>query len=461
MSRNSDTGPPEQQPGSAMLIDQQTIDDLRIFSKDDNDRSIFQLCNSTRSSGGAKALRRRMAQPFAEVRQIRATQISLQFIMANRRLFDALPSAWLMGRTDHYINDIQPIVTATNPVEFHLEALSLWWTQNRYYLGIVHGTRLCHQYLLAVTTFLQQPELQSATGELRQLLDDLSVALQAAQPDNMKEPGKYRWFGEVLREDQHFRLFCKPPLQQLLKLLYELDALIALADTSENNNLTMPQVMENELFVTATGLRHPLLDNPVSNPLHLSQQGRVLFLTGPNMAGKTTYLRAFATAIYMAHLGMGVPAASFQFSPADVLFSSISLSDDQLDGISYFRAEALRVRDIARAVGAGQRVVAVLDEPFKGTNVKDALDASQAIIERFAVRPDCLFIFSSHLIELSDVLQDHPQVDCRYFEADEREGRLRFDYRIHQGISLQRLGMRVLEEEGIFEALDSLSPGDP
>jgi DNA mismatch repair ATPase MutS len=178
------------------------------------------------------------------------------------------------------------------------------------------------------------------------------------------------------------------------------------------------------------------------------------------MAGKTTYLRAFATAFYLAHLGMGVPARNFSFVPAQRLFSSISLNDDLSGGVSYFRAEALRVKAVAEAVADGYRVVAIMDEPFKGTNVKDAFDASLAIMERLATREDCLFMFSSHLIELSEQLSACGQIDCRYFDAEEGEERLRFDYLLRQGVSNQRLGMRVLREEGIFELLDGSPMGE-
>jgi DNA mismatch repair ATPase MutS len=154
---------------------------------------------------------------------------------------------------------------------------------------------------------------------------------------------------------------------------------------------------------------------------------------------------------------MGVPATRFKFTPAQHLFSAISLSDDLHNGVSYFRAEALRAKAVAQAIADGNRVVALLDEPFKGTNVKDALDASLAILQRFASKEDCLFLFSSHLIELSDGLTNTQQIACRYFAADESEGKLRFDYRLRNGVSNQRLGMRVLREEGVFDLLDTPS----
>ena len=230
-----------------------------------------------------------------------------------------------------------------------------------------------------------------------------------------------------------------------------------MADVTRNNGYVMPNVEEGPMRVVAEGLVHPFLQQAIANPVNINQEQRVLFLTGPNMAGKTTYLRAFATSLYLAHLGMGVPASRFSFVPAEQLFSSISLSDDLSSGISYFRAEALRVKAIAQAISKGHRVVAIMDEPFKGTNVKDAFDASKAILERFSTKEACLFMFSSHLIELSEHISDAGKIDCRYFQAQEDQGRLRFDYLLRPGVSSQRLGMRVLREEGVFELLDGPS----
>ena len=114
----------------------------------------------------------------------------------------------------------------------------------------------------------------------------------------------------------------------------------------------------------------------------------------------------------------------------------------------------MRVKAVAQAIADGYRVVAIMDEPFKGTNVKDAFDASVEILQRFAIKQDCLFMITSHLIEVSERLDPELPVSYEYFEAEETENRLRFDYVLHPGVSSQRLGMRVLREEGIFDLLD-------
>mgnify|MGYP003836384769 CR=1 FL=1 len=437
-------------------IDTHTFKDLEIFESDTGDSSLFDFCNRTRSIGGAAVLRRRMQNPWSSVERIDATQQALQFINEHRGLFKRMPSVYSVEGTQNYLEEILPSLDFRNRLEFALGAFQMWANQDSHYFSIVKGAQATCRMIRALREFLALPALKSAPGELRPLVQQLRVLL--SRPNFRKVPdfdvsvwGTWK----MLRLDQALRIREKETLRRLLALIYDLDALVSMADANREHGFVVPEICSGPLHVKAEGLYHPYLENPVANPVSLNQQHRILFLTGPNMAGKTTYLRAFATALYLAHLGMGVPARSFQFVPVQWLFSSISLTDDLRRGVSYFRAEALRVKAVAEAVARGDRVLALMDEPFKGTNVKDAFEASLSILERFSRRENCLFMFSSHHIELSDHLQRmHNQVDCRYFEAIESGARLHFDYTLRAGISDQRLGMRVLREEGIFDLLD-------
>ena len=150
-----------------------------------------------------------------------------------------------------------------------------------------------------------------------------------------------------------------------------------------------------------------------------------------------------------------MPAKTFSFVPVQRLLTSISLSDNLADGISFFRAEALRIKAVAQALAEGSRTIAIMDEPFKGTNVKDALDASFEVIRELAGKQDSLFVISSHLIELEESLNAVAHIDYGYFEAQEHGPELAFDYRVRQGVSAQRLGVRVLHEEGVFDLLST------
>jgi len=437
-----------------LVLDAHTLKDLDIFRSEEGESTLFEFCNMTRTEGGARVLKRRMTSPWSNADRIRGTQNAISFIVANRPVFAKLPSAYAARRSEHYLREVMPIVVYENPVEFTFGAFSLWANHSSHYLGITRGVQIACRLIRGLREFVDRAELVSAAGELAPLVDEIRMLLN--QPGfsqvPVQEVGGWAW--RILRLDQIFRLFEKESLARLLVLIHEIDALVAMADVTAQNNFVMPHLEQGPLRVHATDLVHPFVAHAVANPVEISQDRRVLFLTGPNMAGKTTYLRAFATAYYLAHLGMGVPASSFHFVPAQRLFSAISLSDDLRSGISYFRAEALRAKVVAEAIAEGHSVVAIMDEPFKGTNVKDALDASLAILQRFAIKDNCLFMFSSHLIELGESLAITEQIDCRNFEADETGGRLRFDYLLRPGVSSQRLGMRVLEEEGVFELLD-------
>jgi len=347
------------------------------------------------------------------------------------------------------------LITSDNIIEFFFGVLEIRFGDYSRYTWILRGVDATTSLLRALRSIAHNPVLADAPGELGPLVNDMQTLLARPQIRSVSDHRAWNMTSwSILKIDRIFRILEKGTMERLMQLVYEIDALVSMADANVKHKLTLPDIAEGPLQVSAEDVRHPLVEGVIANPMHLDQERRLLFLTGPNMAGKTTYLRACAIAIYFAHLGMGVPAASFRFVPAERLFSSITLADNLRIGVSFFRAEALRVKAIAQAVADGHKVIALMDEPFKGTNVKDALDASRTVLESFANKHDSLFMFSSHLIELCDQMQAIDRIDCQHFEAGEYDGRLRFDYVLHPGVSSQRLGMRMLAEEGIFDLLE-------
>jgi DNA mismatch repair ATPase MutS len=171
-------------------------------------------------------------------------------------------------------------------------------------------------------------------------------------------PDEERWdlpAWTVLALDRVFRYREQETIHRMLKLVFQLDALVSMADAVADYSLTIPEVVEGPLQLESVGLVNMFVQRPVPAPLSLDQRRRMLFLTGPNMAGKTTYLRSCGLAVYMAHLGLGVPAASFRFSPCECLIASLTTTDNLRGGVSFFRAEAIRVKTIAGAVNRGRR----------------------------------------------------------------------------------------------------------
>lgn len=440
-----------------MVMDPPTYRDLEIFECD-TAPSLFDLCNTTHTEGGAKALTARMKKPWNRADKIREVQESLAFIRAHRAAFDKLPSTLVTFTAEEYLTGALPIASSERRLEFLFEAIAIRFGEFRPFARLIRGAQLTAKLVRSLRTMIRTPgfPIREGRGDVGPLLSELVSLVERPAFAIVSDVEDWSMGTiKVMEIDRVFRLRERAAVERMLELTYQIDALVAMSDATERFGWVMPEVEDGPTHLDGEGVYHPFVEHPVANEVHLGGARHVLFLTGPNMAGKTTYLRACGLAAYLAHLGMGVPARSFRFSPCERLFSSITVTDDVRSGVSYFRAEALRVKAIAQAVTDGLRVIALMDEPFKGTNVKDAVDASRAVLRGLIRRPGNLFMVSSHLIELGDEMLSDGHVDCRRFEADEQEGRLHFDYVLRSGVSSQRLGMRVLLEEGIFGLLDT------
>lgn len=171
------------------------------------------------------------------------------------------------------------------------------------------------------------------------------------------------------------------------------------------------------------------------------------------MAGKTTYMRACALCVYLAHLGIGVPASQMALVPFQALLSSLSTGDNVQLGYSYFFSEVRRIKTAVQLVAERRRSFLVLDELFKGTNVHDAIEATEAVVAGLAAKENALCIVSSHLVELAPKLEATGAVQFQYFDADVSGEAPRYDFRLKSGVSTQRLGMEILEREGVLDLL--------
>ncbi|MCC5872355.1 MAG: hypothetical protein JJU22_08180, partial [Gammaproteobacteria bacterium] len=340
-----------------LLLDAHTLRDLGIFAAESGQASLFDFCNLTLTEGGARVLQRRMERPWSSAPRIHATQEAITFILEQRQAFTRLASAYTTARVERYAQSTVGIVHEESLPGFVLSVLGLWMDHDRNYFNIVNGVRFTCELIRVLRQFIAALETTSPAGEIGPLLDEMRALLASARLSRVPGSGSGGGVWQTVALDQVFRLHEREAIARLVELVHEIDALAAMAEVTARHDFVLPRIEAGPLRVQADGLVHPFVTDAVANPVALDQNRRVLFLTGPNMAGKTTYLRAFATAVYLAHLGMGVPARSFGFVPTQRLFSSISLNDDIHTGVSYFRAEALRVKAIAEAIVEGCRVV--------------------------------------------------------------------------------------------------------
>jgi ABC-type branched-subunit amino acid transport system ATPase component len=256
----------------------------------------------------------------------------------------------------------------------------------------------------------------------------------------------------TLHFDQLAREGVNASLGRLLQCVGELDALWSVAAATSEHGWTYPNASSQ---LRVTGLFHPFLDrNVVPNDLHLDPHVRVCFVTGPNMAGKSTFLKATGLALLLAHTGSGVPARSMEFAPVGTLFSSVQIADNLSAGESFYLAEVRRIGALASALHEHGSAVAIVDEPFRGTNVHDATEATLAIITRLAAHPAALVFVASHLGEVAPAILGDRRISFLNFAADITGDEPSFDYRLREGVSEQRLGITLLRQEGVLERLE-------
>ncbi len=221
--------------------------------------------------------------------------------------------------------------------------------------------------------------------------------------------------------------------------------------------LSFPEFIESETpLVEAKSLYHILLPKPVAYDLTMNPQHNFLFLTGANQAGKSTLIKAVGSAVFLAHIGMGVPAENMKLTLFDGLLSNINVVDNIAKGESFFYNEVQRIKNTIEKINDGRKWLVLIDELFKGTNVQDAMKCSTAVIKGLIKIKNSLFILSTHLYEIGEDLKEFPNITFRYFETNMIDEQLEFSYQLKEGISNDRFGYFILKKEKVVDMLDKL-----
>ena len=243
----------------------------------------------------------------------------------------------------------------------------------------------------------------------------------------------------------------------LVVLYAQIDAWYGMAMAVQKYGLVFPQFVEHdEPVIEAKGLYHLLVHEPVAYDVMLDGQTNFLFLTGANMAGKSTFIKSVGASVFLAHIGMGVPATQMKLSFFDGLLSNINVVDNIARSESYFYNEVQRIKATINKISDGKKWLILIDELFKGTNVQDAMKCSSTVIEGLLKIKNSLFILSTHLYEIGQDLKKHPNISFRYFETTVNEDQLKFSYQLKEGISNDRLGYLILKREGVVDMLERL-----
>lgn len=242
-----------------------------------------------------------------------------------------------------------------------------------------------------------------------------------------------------------FRYQRSTTIRELLDILYSMDAIQTLRKIATDRNYCHPQITTLNSHYRITDFYHPCLKNPTKN--NWTMENCICLFTGSNMAGKSTTLKTIAICIWLAHCGFPIPASSMKCPVLDGIFVSINLPDSLREGKSHFYAEVLRVKEILSNLESDKKFFILFDELFKGTNAKDAFEASDAVIELLKKKNNISSIISTHIIELA--LKYEPDEDCcfYYLESEIKDNQLLCYHKLNKGISESRVGYWIVRKE--------------
>lgn len=438
-----------------MQADKTTLNDLSIFNNEE-EQSVFHHIDFTNTVGGRDVFRKLLASPLDDLNKILETQQLLALLIKKQQEWPIIITNGTVMVIEKYfdspINDIPRDPNNISALTYRLinsSDYSLTKYSVRHFGDFVHGLQVLVNMFRGETI----PKM------LQVLLDRLQMLLNKPVINDFLLRGSASDLSQVnvLKVAYFFRRHYKNETFELINIFSRLDAYHGMAQACKKFGLVFPSFeKKSSPFIDADGLFHLLLPTPVAYDIVLDHEQNFLFLTGANMAGKSTFIKAVGVAVYMAHIGMGVPAKNFKLSLFDGLLSNIQVEDNILKGESYFFNEVKRVKKTIEKINDGRNWLILIDELFKGTNVQDAMKCSVTVIEGLRKLNNALFILSTHLYEIGEGLKQYPSIKFSYFETHVNDGQLVFSYTLKDGISNDRLGYLILKREGVVEMLDKL-----
>ena len=447
-----------------MEIDNTTYADLSLFSREE-EFSIFHKLNFTRTRGGQDQLLELFERPFSDLRSIGETQQILTLILQHNEEWPlSISNGTIMVMEKFYGTAFDEMPTTPHLLG-SLQYKLLHgpdYSMIRYSIG--HFADFVRGMLKITSLFDKEncpPMLSDLLAKVRRLLEheiieslarvEASVKLSPTDASVKLTPTQVIYYGRYILT--HF----KSAAFSLIDIYNKLDAWYSMAMAMRKFHLSFPVFLEREEpYMEVNSLYHLLLPSPVSYDIQLDPETNFLFLTGANMGGKSTFIRAVGVAVFLAHLGMGVPAKAMQLSLFDGILSNINVVDDISKGESYFFNEVQRIRDTLIKISGKNKWLVLIDELFKGTNVQDAMKCSSAVIKGLIKIRQSLFILSTHLYEIGDELRQFPNISFKYFETSVKDDQLEFSYQLKDGISNDRIGYLILKREKVVEMLENL-----
>ena len=438
-----------------METDKTTLADLTMFNHGE-DISVFKKLDLCSTTNGSEQLRINFSRALKTEEEIIWVQQTLQLIIKHQPDWPTQISNGTVMVVERFFNADISVIPA-HPSS--LEAYSYKLLHGSDFSLVSYSAKHCFDFIKG---FIRLKQLFSNTTQPSPLKKILSKAEKIIDKEQFSIVEKYKSSDELtlpqLLQFAHFiRYGYKHHMLDLVVMYAQIDAWYGMARAVQQYGLVFPEfVHHDEPVIEAKGLYHLLVQTPVAYDVVLNQKTNFLFLTGANMAGKSTFIKSVGVVVFLAHIGMGVPAQQMKLTLFDGMLSNINVVDNIVKGESYFYNEVQRIKATINKISDGKKWLILIDELFKGTNVQDAMKCSSTVIEGLLKMKNSLFILSTHLYEIGDELKKHPNIGFKYFETTVTGDQLQFSYQLKDGISNDRLGYLILKKEGVVEMLEKL-----
>jgi DNA mismatch repair ATPase MutS len=434
--------------------DKQTLTDLNILGKPGAD-SIFTMFNHTSTRGGGAILEEMFRYPLAERTAINSRSSKIRFFQSlnagfpfRSGLFDVIETYLAMqdDRTrlslehDTLARKFNNLIAADSNYKAISDGIR----------SVIEMLHMLQGFFIHIAGVSTDSPYQPDIAEMKAFLQDPALG-----PVLAEQTGNKLSYARVVEYDQLLRFRCNQELSKVLSLIYHLDVYIAVAKVATQRKLVFPVALDGgSHHIRLEGVFHPQVKNAVPNSITITPENNVIFLTGANMAGKSTFMKALGIAMFLAHMGFPVAAEKMEFAVREGIYTTINLPDDLNAGSSHFYTEVLRIKKVARELSKGKKLFLIFDELFRGTNVKDAYEGTVAVTAAFAERETCVFVISTHITEAGEVLKARcNNIHFIFLPTKMENNKPVYTYQLVEGITTDRHGMLIINNEGILDII--------
>jgi DNA mismatch repair protein MutS len=435
-----------------MLVDEVTLKDLSIFCAKEEE-SIFHLFNHTQSSGGKYFLHKIFNNPLPSLAAIEDMQQTLQFFIKEEAAFNSIHinNGTLMVMEKFFETPLSNYPVTSNTVNsffytlfYKSDYLLTDYSLTHFHIFLKEIKKIANLLQHCYTTKAKKWQESISTFCSYTWIE---VFCKNVNTKNISQQATLQFAKEIKDNFKH-------PCLALISIFYEIDAHLSIVKTTKKIPLSFPTFIgNNKPTINAVGLYHPLVNNAVSYDILLNEEENFVFLTGANMAGKSTFIKALGVAVYLANIGLPTPTKKLALSKLDGLLSNINIIDNIYKNESYFYNEVKRIKNTIEILNNNNTWLILVDELFKGTNIEDAMKCSTTVIEGLQSKKNALFVLSTHLYEIANELKKHKNIQFKYFNTAIVKNSLQFDYVLKDGVSKDKLGYLILENEGIVKLL--------